>query len=452
MADGTCSVPDCSHPAHSRSWCRTHYNRWHKFGDVQADKPVNVRKAPPQPGESCEVSGCERPMRYRPWCEPHHKRWLTAGDVDADRPVKNRGGPMGTVPCSVEGCRNPSRTRGWCHGHYRRWRKTGSAMESVELQPAGLPPEDRFWPKIDKNGPVPAIQRRLGRCHLWTGPVNSTGYGVINVDGTYLGAHHAGWLFSGGAPFLPGFVLDHLCGVRRCVRKSHLEPIPQSVNMQRAAEAARAAVGRSALECIKGHAKTPGKAKCGQCARESQARLNREFTLPRAERGPRLKMTDDLARQVAEVFQTAVANGEPPLVALSKHFRRSYSQAGHLAKFARQRGFMPSGIAGGRNRRAKPRFEPSDVVYLVERQGFVKIGYTSNLNNRLAALPKETIRVEGMTPGPVQLLTVIPGDRSLERQMHRRFADLRAGGEWFRLEGSLLVFLEQQAATTPVAA
>lgn len=38
----TCSVPTCTNPAHARGWCRTHYNRWWKHGDVQADNPPRI--------------------------------------------------------------------------------------------------------------------------------------------------------------------------------------------------------------------------------------------------------------------------------------------------------------------------------------------------------------------------------------------------------------------------
>lgn len=430
MQDRTCSVLNCTHPTHSRGWCRTHYNRWHKFGDVLADKPVNVRREPPKPEERCEVPTCERAMAHRPWCQPHHNRWLATGDVDADRPIKPRGGPMGTVRCSVEDCSNPSRTRSWCHAHYRRWRKTGEIAASVAIQPKGLPVSERFRAKIDKKGPVPAARPNLGRCYLWIGPVNSSGYGAFNIDGQTFGSHHVGWLLAGGAPFLPGLVLDHLCGVRRCVRRSHLDPVPQPVNMRRAAEAALAAAGRDASLCIKGHLRGDGR--CAQCQKEGQKQLQAEMTFTGADRGPRMVMTDELAAEVAKVYLAAVGVGDPPLIALAKHFKRSHSRAGDLARFARNRGFLTAGRASGRNRRARPVRPVGEVVYFVERQGFVKIGFSADLNARLSSLANEVIRVPGMLPGRVNLLAIQPGGRQLERQTHRRFAHLRVGGEWFR--------------------
>lgn len=61
-------------------------------------------------------------------------------------------------------------------------------------------------------------------------------------------------------------------------------------------------------------------------------------------------------------------------------------------------------------------------------QGLVKIGYTTNMKERLSAL---------LTGSPVKLdiLKVIPGSYVDERGWHRRWAIYRTRGEWFRLEG-----------------
>lgn len=78
------------------------------------------------------------------------------------------------------------------------------------------------------------------------------------------------------------------------------------------------------------------------------------------------------------------------------------------------------------------------VVYVIRRRGLVKIGQSSHLRRRLVELGAQ----------PTDLLCVIPGDEALERSVHERFAHLRATGpdlgrEHFRLEGSLLVFVNE---------
>ena len=44
MAKRTCSVETCDRPAESRGWCNSHYERWRRTGDVQADRPMHARR------------------------------------------------------------------------------------------------------------------------------------------------------------------------------------------------------------------------------------------------------------------------------------------------------------------------------------------------------------------------------------------------------------------------
>lgn len=40
MADRTCSIDDCERPQIARGWCRTHYHRWWKHGDLHVASPA----------------------------------------------------------------------------------------------------------------------------------------------------------------------------------------------------------------------------------------------------------------------------------------------------------------------------------------------------------------------------------------------------------------------------
>jgi len=66
-----------------------------------------------------------------------------------------------------------------------------------------------------------------------------------------------------------------------------------------------------------------------------------------------------------------------------------------------------------------------DVVYYLRWRERIKIGTSRQPRQRLAAILHE------------ELLAFEPGDRSLEQQRHREFADLREGGEWFRADPRL---------------
>lgn len=83
----------------------------------------------------------------------------------------------------------------------------------------------------------------------------------------------------------------------------------------------------------------------------------------------------------------------------------------------------------------------SSVVYFVERDGFLKIGFSCNLTNRLAAISRGSAVPEGMTVGPVRLLATTPGDRGNEGYFHAKFAEHRVAGEWFLLTDDLWSFI-----------
>lgn len=82
------------------------------------------------------------------------------------------------------------------------------------------------------------------------------------------------------------------------------------------------------------------------------------------------------------------------------------------------------------------------VVYFVERHGFVKIGTTQNLPARLAALDRGDSAIAGMTINPVALLAVMPGGRQVEQAIHALFEHLRYDGEWFLFDGPLVSFVK----------
>lgn len=148
----------------------------------------------------------------------------------------------------VEGCdkpASPSAARGMCNMHYHRWRRYGTVGSVGTLMPTrGLAPADRFWLKVDKNGP--------GGCWLWTAYVSVDGYGRFDTKGAFPSvlAHRIAYeLLVGAVP--EDLTLDHLCRMRRCVNPAHLEPVTLRENILRgegpAAQQARRGV------CIRGH-------------------------------------------------------------------------------------------------------------------------------------------------------------------------------------------------------
>lgn len=133
--------------------------------------------------------------------------------------------------CSVDECSKPARSRGMCSPHYQRWYKRGT----TELTRPSF--DQRFWSKVDRDGPVPSHRPDLGACWLWTAAVDHNGYGkffVRKIDGKtkLVQAYRVAYQLECG-PIADGLSIDHLCRTPLCVNPSHLEPVPQRVNAWR---------------------------------------------------------------------------------------------------------------------------------------------------------------------------------------------------------------------------
>lgn len=84
------------------------------------------------------------------------------------------------------------------------------------------------------------------------------------------------------------------------------------------------------------------------------------------------------------------------------------------------------------SRREAAEYRRTGLVYFVRRDGFVKIGTTTNLPSRLVQLSRGgDKRPEGMTLGPVELLATESGGQARESALHRKFRRFRVAGEWF---------------------
>lgn len=87
--------------------------------------------------------------------------------------------------------------------------------------PATRPLEERFWAKVDKNGPV--MPRMKTRCWVWTASTDGCGYGWIGLGpGRGLGkAHRLSFEMHNGGIGEERCVLHH-CDNPPCVRPDHL--------------------------------------------------------------------------------------------------------------------------------------------------------------------------------------------------------------------------------------
>lgn len=98
---------------------------------------------------------------------------------------------------------------------------------------------ERFWSKVDRDGPLPAARPELGPCWLWTGQRQTSGlnYGrfYLRGDGRDVYAHR----FALGCieALVAGLEVDHLCRTPLCCNPRHLEQVTPAVNKRRQGEA-----------------------------------------------------------------------------------------------------------------------------------------------------------------------------------------------------------------------
>jgi hypothetical protein len=79
-----------------------------------------------------------------------------------------------------------------------------------------------FWSRVDKTG----------SCWLWTGAIQSRGYGHLAVNKRAVLAHRYAWELENG-PIADGLVIDHRCRVRACVNPDHMDLVSPKENTMR---------------------------------------------------------------------------------------------------------------------------------------------------------------------------------------------------------------------------
>jgi hypothetical protein len=112
--------------------------------------------------------------------------------------------------------------------------------------------EERFWAKVDRNGPM----SRLGTCcWVWTGCLLDSEYGQFWNGQKLVRAHRMAWQLSEG-PVPEGLIPDHRCHNHSCVRFDHLRLATWKQNLEN-----RSGPNRNSTSGVQGVSWMPGRNK-----------------------------------------------------------------------------------------------------------------------------------------------------------------------------------------------
>ena len=73
--------------------------------------------------------------------------------------------------------------------------------------------EQRFWSKVKRG--------EADECWLWTGAIDTPGYGAFGINGKKQNSHRVAYQLSFG-PIPDGMFVCHRCDIRECCNPNHL--------------------------------------------------------------------------------------------------------------------------------------------------------------------------------------------------------------------------------------
>lgn len=167
---------------------------------MTSDQMIRLQRIPKS---DCALDECDEPHYAKGYCQNHYAQ-------------RKRRGEIPGRTCSFDECNRPHSSKGYCMSHRRQLDK---GKELTKIRQIGSP-DERFWAKVNKFGPLPRHAPEMGNCWVWIGSTLPSGYGQIQSDKKRWLAHR--YVMRDELANSPGAVVDHMCFNKSCVRRSHL--------------------------------------------------------------------------------------------------------------------------------------------------------------------------------------------------------------------------------------
>lgn len=130
-----------------------------------------------------------------------------------------------------------------------------------------------------------------------------------------------------------------------------------------------------------------------------------------------------------------VDGGTPQQTALNERLAQEF-YANRVSEGVKARLEHRPPMRTGRRLRVESRSQFTYLYFVEGVGGAIKIGRSLELKKRL-----ETLQIGH--PEPLKLLAFIGANVGLERDIQKHFKDLSVGGEWFRQDARLQIFIER---------
>ena len=167
-------------------------------------------------GFECAFDPCEKEAKAKGYCPAHYQQLRAGKQLRPLKPYKKE-----KTPCSFAECDRPARANGLCGSHYAQ-RMRGRRLTYIRPQDSrpGYGPKLASLPLTER---LAASTKRdaVRGCLLWTRGTNSSGSGVLTIDGKPVTVTHAAFdLFFGTD--IGGRHVMRACRNKLCIEPAHM--------------------------------------------------------------------------------------------------------------------------------------------------------------------------------------------------------------------------------------